>query len=72
MACDFTALVQPGNYSVTAFPAQPGDYSVALLPAQNGFCTSPVAHHGHELALLVSASYPSTEQLLKLNPGFRY
>ena len=39
MACDFTALVQPGNYSVTAFPAQ------------KGFCVRPVAHRGHDLAL---------------------
>ncbi|PSQ90467.1 MAG: hydroxymethylglutaryl-CoA lyase [Bacteroidetes bacterium QS_4_64_154] len=31
MACDFADLVQPGDYSVTAFPAQ------------NGFCTRPVA-----------------------------
>ncbi|MFB6272590.1 MAG: hypothetical protein ABEL51_06820, partial [Salinibacter sp.] len=28
--CDCVDLVQPGNYSVTAFPAQ------------NGFCTRPV------------------------------
>ena len=38
MACDFADLVQPGDYSVTAFPAQ------------NVFCTRPVAHQGHDLA----------------------
>ena len=26
MACDFTALVQSGNYSVVTLPAQPGNY----------------------------------------------
>jgi hypothetical protein len=31
MAYDFADLVQPWDYSVTAFPAQ------------NGFCTRPVA-----------------------------
>ena len=31
MACDFADLVQPGDYSVTTFPAQ------------NDFCTRPVA-----------------------------
>jgi hypothetical protein len=39
VACDFVDLVQPVNYSVTAFPAQ------------NGFCIRPVAHQGHDLAL---------------------
>ena len=72
MACDFADLVQPGDYSVTAFPAQ------------NGFCTLPVAHRRHDLAGLgpatglvwvpfvhvarcVSAKYPSAKQLLMLS-----
>ena len=38
-ACDFVDLVQPGDYSVTAFPAQ------------NGFFTPPVVHQEHDLAL---------------------
>ena len=37
-AYDFVDLVQPGDYSVTAFPAQ------------NGFYTRPVAHRRHDLA----------------------
>jgi len=36
MACDFTALVQSGNYSVVTLPAQPGNYSVTAFPAQPG------------------------------------
>ena len=37
-ASNFVDLVQPGDYSVTAFPAQ------------NGFYTRPVAHQRHDLA----------------------
>ena len=57
-ACDFVDLVQPGDYSVTAFPAQ------------NGFFTPPVVHYRGRLgtvlhfAHFVSATYPSAKQVL--------
>jgi len=61
-------LAQSGNYSVVTLPAQPGDYAVTVFPAQNAFCTPPVVHQRHDLALARPPLQGSFERLFVASP----